>query len=87
MFANRSDEEEIYLLTAQEVPDAQRVDATIKHCFECNHVFDEDFDIRLVDKTFVVCKNSRMVIPKPLQRHAVLWFHHYLQQGAVLIKN
>jgi hypothetical protein len=21
-----------------------------------------------------------MVIPKPLQRHPVLWFHHYLQQ-------
>ena len=87
MFANRSDEEEIYILTAQEVPDAQRVDATIKHCFKRNHVFDEDFDIRLVDKTSVVCKNSRMVIPKPLQRRAVLWFHHYLQQGAVLIKN
>jgi hypothetical protein len=26
-----------------------------------------------------VCKNSRMVILKPLQRRAVLWFHHYLQ--------
>jgi hypothetical protein len=26
-----------------------------------------------------VCKNSRMDIPKPPQRHPVLWFHHYLQ--------
>jgi hypothetical protein len=79
MFANRSKEEEIYPLTAQEVTEAQRVDATIKHCFKSNHVFDKDFNIRLVDKTFDVCKNGRMVIPKPLQRRAVLWFHHYLQ--------
>ena len=79
VFANRSEEEEIYPLTAQGVADAQRVDATIKHCFKSNHVFDKDFDIRLVDETSVVCKNGRMVIPKPLQRHAVLWFHHYLQ--------
>ncbi len=79
VFANRSREEESYPLTAQEVADAQRVDASIKHCFKSNHVFDKDFDIRLVDKTSVVCKNGRMVIPKPLQRRAVLWFHHYLQ--------
>jgi hypothetical protein len=75
VFANHSEEEEIYPLTAQEVADAQRVAATIKHCFKSNHVFDKDFDIRLVDETSVVCKNGRMVIPKPLQRCAVLWFH------------
>jgi hypothetical protein len=79
VFANRSKEEEIYPLTAQEVADAQRIDATIKHCFKSNHVFDKDFDIRLVDDTSVVCKNVRMVIPKPLQWRTVLWFHHYLQ--------
>ncbi len=79
MFANRSEEEEIYPLTAQEVADAQRINATIKHCFKRNHVFAKDFDIRLVDETSVVCKNGRMVVPKPLQRCVVLWFHHYLQ--------
>jgi hypothetical protein len=67
VFANHGEEEEIYSLTAQEVTDAQRVDVTIKHCFKSNHVFDKDFDIRLVDET------------KPLQRQAVLWFRHYLQ--------
>ncbi len=56
VFANRSEEEEIYPLTAQGVADAQRVDATIKHCFKSNHVFDKDFDIRLVVETSVVCK-------------------------------
>jgi hypothetical protein len=79
VFVNRSKEEEIYPFTAQEVADAQWVDATLKHCFKRNHVFDKDFDIRLVDETSVVCKNGRMVIPKPLQRRVVLWFHHYLQ--------
>ena len=79
VFANHSNEEEINPLTAQEVTDTHRVNATIKHCFKRNHVFDKDFNIRLVDKISVVCKNGRMVIPKPLQRSAVLWFHHYLQ--------
>jgi len=31
VFANRSDEDEIYPLTAQEVADAQKADATLKH--------------------------------------------------------
>ncbi len=79
VFANSSEEEEIYPLTAQEIANAQRIDATIKHCFKSNHVFDKDFDIKLVDDTLVVRKNNKMVIPKPLQRSAVLWFHHYLQ--------
>ena len=74
------EEEEIYLLTAQEASYAQRVNATIKHFFKRNHVFDKDFDIRLVDEISVVCENGRMVIPNPLQRHAILRFHHYLQQ-------
>jgi hypothetical protein len=79
VFANHSNRDEIYPITAQEVADPQRVDLTLKHCFKRNHVFAKDFDVRLVDETSVVCKNGRMVIPKPLQRHVVLWFHHYLQ--------
>ncbi len=27
----------------------------------------------------MLCKNDRLVIPKPLQRRAVGWYHHYLQ--------
>jgi hypothetical protein len=69
----------IYPITAQEVPGTQRVETSLKHCFKLNHVFDKDFDIRLVDEISVVCKNNRKVIPKPLQRRAVFWFHHYLQ--------
>ena len=36
-------------------------------------------DIRLVDNTSVVCKEGRMIIPKPLQGCTVMWYHHYLQ--------
>jgi hypothetical protein len=72
VFANRGNEDAIYPLTAQEVAEAQRVNATLKHCFKCNHVFDKDFDIRLVEEISVVCKNGRIVIPKPIQRRAVL---------------
>jgi hypothetical protein len=28
---------------------------------------------------YIVCKDGRMIIPKPLQRRAVVWYHHYLQ--------
>jgi hypothetical protein len=79
VFANRVNEDKIHPLTAQEVADAQRVDATLKHFFNRNHVFNKDFDIRLVDDISIVCKNGRMGIPEPLQRRAVLWFQHYLQ--------
>jgi hypothetical protein len=79
VLANHSDEEEIYPLTAQEVADAQKADATLKHCFKSNHVFDKGVDIRLVDDTSVVCNDGRMIIPKPLQGRAVMWYHHYLQ--------
>jgi len=54
VFANRSNEDEIYPLTAQEVTDAQKADATLKHCFKRNYLFDKGVDIRLVDDTSVV---------------------------------
>ena len=79
VFANCSDKEEIYPLTTQEVADAQKADATLKHCFKHNHVYDKGIDMRLVDDTSVVCKDGMMIIPKPLQVHAVMWYHHYLQ--------
>jgi hypothetical protein len=57
----------------------QKADNKLKHCFKCNAVLDKRLDVRLVDETYVVCKDGRIIIPKPLQRHAVLWYHHYLQ--------
>jgi hypothetical protein len=79
VFANRSKEEEIFPLTKPEVVEAQKADSKLKDCFKCNAVLDKGLDVRLVDKTYIVYKDGGMIIPKPLQRRAVLWFYDYLQ--------
>ncbi len=79
MFANRSKEEEIFPLTTLEIAEVQKANVKLKHCFRCNAVLDKGLEVRLVDDTYVVCKDGKMTIPKPLQRCAVLWYHHYLQ--------
>ncbi len=72
MFANRSKEEEIFPLTTPEIAEAQMADSKLKHYFRCNAVLDEGLEVRFVDNTYVVCKDVKMIIPKPLQRRAVL---------------
>ncbi len=79
VFVNRSKEEEIFPLTTPEIVEAQKADSKFKHCFKRNAVLDKGLDVRLVDNMYVVCKDGRMIIPKPLLRRAVLWYHHYLQ--------
>jgi hypothetical protein len=79
VFVNRVKEKEISPLTTQEIAEAQKADHKLKHCFKCDVVLDKGLEVSLVDNTYMVCKDGRMIIPKPLQWHAVLWFHHYLQ--------
>ncbi len=79
VFANRSDEDKIYPLTTVEIAAAQRVGASLKHLFKCNAVTDQGLEIKLIENTSCVCKYGELVIPKPLQVHAVKWYHHYLQ--------
>jgi hypothetical protein len=79
VFANRSDEDEIYPLTTAEISVAQRADASLKHLFKRNAVIDQGLEIKLIENMTCVCKDGWMVIPKPLQVHAVKWYHHYLQ--------
>ena len=79
VFANRSEEEEIYPLTTVEIAEAQKADATYKHLFKRNAVSDHRLEIKVIENTLCVCKDGRLVIPKPLQKRAVLWYHHYLQ--------
>jgi hypothetical protein len=79
VFANHSKVEEIFPLTTPEIAEAQKSNVKLKHCFRRNAVLDKGLEVRLVDDTYVVCKDGKMIIPKPLQRHAVLWYHHYLQ--------
>ncbi len=79
MFANRREEEEIFPLTTQEIAEAQKTVVNLKHCFRPNAVLDKGLKVRLVDEMYMVCMDGKMIIPKPLQRRAVLWYHHYLQ--------
>jgi hypothetical protein len=78
VFANCTEEEEIFPLTTPEIAEAQKADVKLKHCFRQNAVLDKGLEVRLVDNTYVVCNDGNMIIPKPLRRHAVLWYHHYL---------
>jgi hypothetical protein len=57
----------------------QRQKSQRQNCFRHNAVLDKGLEVSLVDNTYVVCKDGKMIIPKPLQRCAVLWYHHYLQ--------
>jgi hypothetical protein len=41
VFANRSDEDEIYPLTTVEIAEAQRADASLKHLFKRNAVINQ----------------------------------------------
>jgi hypothetical protein len=79
VFANLSKEEEIFPLTTQEIVEAQKADNKLKQCFRCNTVLDKGLEIRLVVVIYLVCKDGRMIISKPLQQRAVLWLHLYLQ--------
>ncbi len=79
VFANCSDEDEIHPLTTEEIAEAQRADASLKHLFKRNAVIDQGLEIKLIENMTCVCKDGRLVIPKPLQMCAVKWYHHYLQ--------
>jgi hypothetical protein len=79
MFPNCFEEEEIFPLTTPEIAEAQKANGELKHCFRHNTVIDKGLEVRLVDNTYVVCKDGNMIIPKQLQRRPVLWYHHYLQ--------
>ncbi len=67
VFANCSDEDERYPLTTEEIAEAQRADASLKHLFKHNAIIDQRLEIKLIENTTCVCKDGQLVIPKPLQ--------------------
>jgi hypothetical protein len=79
MFAYCSEEDERYLLTTEEIAEAQQAHASLKHLFKRNAVIDQGLEIKLIENTTCVCKDGWLVIPKLLQVCAVNWYHHYLQ--------
>ena len=87
-FANRSEEDEIYPLTVKEIVEAQKANSTLKQYFKRNAVLDNHgLELLLIKNESCICHKGRLVLPKPLQSHAVMWYHHYLQHpGHNLLK-
>ena len=79
VFANRSEEDEIFPLTVNEIVEAQKADPILKHLFKSNAVLSKGLELQLVENESCICHEGRLVIPKPLQRRATIWYHHYLQ--------
>jgi len=71
VFANRSEETDIYPLTTPEIAEAQQLDKSFKR--------EDSYKLCLVGNVPVLCKDNKVVIPKSLQYRAVMWYHHYLQ--------
>ena len=78
VFANRSDDEEIFPITVKEIAEAQRKDKAILDLCK-----DEKFKTLLIENTEVLCKDGKLVIPKSLQAQVVQRYHHYLQHPGI----
>jgi hypothetical protein len=78
-FANRNEEDEIYPPTVKEIMEAQKADNTLKQFFKSNAVLNNGLELLLIENESCICHKGRLVIPRPLQSRAVMWYHHYLQ--------
>jgi hypothetical protein len=67
VFANRSEEDEIYPLTMKEIVEAQKADTKLKHLFKSNAVLDEGLELQIIENKSCICNKGWLVIPKPLQ--------------------
>jgi hypothetical protein len=57
----------------KEIVEAQKADPILTHFFKSNAVLSKGLELQLVEN------ESCLVMPKPLQRRATIWYHHYLQ--------
>ncbi len=79
VFTNRSEEDEIYPRTVKEIVEAQKADNKLKHFFKSNAALDKGLELQLIENKSCICHKGWLVIQKPLQGCAVMWYHHYLQ--------
>ena len=77
IFANHSEDNEIFPLRVTEIARAQSEDKLLKIYFTNNSP--NDYTTQIYKDTEVICKDGKIVIPKKLQQRAVMWYHHYLQ--------
>jgi hypothetical protein len=72
VFANRSEEDEIYPLTVKEIEEAQKADTKLKHLFKSNAVLDKGLELQIIENKSCICNKGWLVIPKPLQLRDVM---------------
>ena len=60
VFANRSEKEEIYPLTVSEIAEEHTKDKSLQQLRRTSK-----FEETLIENTNVLCKNGKMIIPKP----------------------
>jgi hypothetical protein len=63
----------------KEIVEAQKADPILTHLFKSNAVLSKGLELQLVENESCICHEGKLVIPKPLQRRATMWYHHYLQ--------
>ena len=66
-------------MTTAGITKGHQANLTLSYLLKQNAVFDKGLEIKLIENTTCVCKDSWLVIPKLLQVHAVKWYHHYIQ--------
>ena len=74
VFTNCSDEEEIYPLTISEIAEEPLKDTALQQQKVLMKL-----EKTLIENTYVLCKEGKLVIQKTLQHRTVAWYHHYLQ--------
>jgi len=79
VFTNRSEEDEIFPLTVKKIVEAQKADPILTHFFKSNAVLSKGLELQLVENESCLCHEGKLVIPKPLQQRATIWYHHYLR--------
>jgi hypothetical protein len=63
----------------KEIVEAQKANSKPKHFLKSNAVLDKGLELQLIENKNCICHKGWLVIPKPLQGWAVMWYHHYLQ--------
>ncbi len=86
VYANCIEEDEIYPLTVKEIVEAQKANNKLKHFFKSNAVLNKGLELQIIENESCICHKGWLIIPKPLQRCAVMWYHHCLQPGIPISK-
>ena len=64
VFANRSEEDEIFPLTVKEIEVAQKADPIPTYFFKSNAVLSKGLALQLVENKSCICHEGKLVIPK-----------------------